>query len=400
MTRRLTEGIRFVDEVSIRDAKVLVRVDFNVPIKDGQIQDDRRIRSVLPTINHLLNGGCKVILLSHMGRPKGKRVPNLSLAPVAGHLSKLLGRKVLFVEDCIGDKVKEAVKGPSDVIVLENVRYYIDETENKTEFAEQIKKAVEPDIYVNDAFSASHRKHASVYALPLLFDKDRRYGGILMKNELLALERILVAPQRPFVAIIGGVKVSDKIGPLRNILSLCDKIIIGGAMAFTFLEAMGYKVGRSLVEKDHIAVAKEILSEAAKKNVKVYLPVDCVVAKSPDDVETKVLPIQEIPEDYAGYDIGPATVTLFSEALADAKTVVWNGPMGVFEKEQFSGGTFSLVSVVTDLAAYTVVGGGDTDAAVTKTGKHHKISYISTGGGAFLEALEGRELPGVEALRM
>ncbi|MCS7214094.1 MAG: phosphoglycerate kinase [Candidatus Calescibacterium sp.] len=396
----LIDGIKFIDENNIRGAKALVRVDFNVPIDEtGQILDDRRVRSVLPTINYLLDEKCKVVILSHMGRPKGKRIPTMSLAPVAKRLSRLLEKDVLFVEDCIGEKVKSAVRSNYDIILLENVRYYAQENENNVDFAKQIKESVEPDIYVNDAFAVSHRKHASVYALPLLFEKAKRYAGNLMKKELLSLERLLINPQKPFVAIVGGAKVSDKIGALKNILSLCDKLIIGGAMAFTFLEAMGYKAGKSLVEKDFIPVAKDVLSEAAKRGIKVYLPVDCIIAKSIDEDGIRVVPVQEIPDDYGGYDIGPATIALFSEALADAKTIVWNGPMGVFEKPQFSKGTFSMVSMIANSTAYTVVGGGDTDVAVIKMGEQHRISYISTGGGAFLQVLEGKELPGIEALK-
>lgn len=396
----LVDGIRFIDENNIRGAKVLVRVDFNVPIDEtGQILDDRRIRAVLPTLNYLLDEKCRVFILSHMGRPKGKRIPKLSLAPVAKRLSRLLEKDVVFVDDCIGEKVRGAVRGGSDVVLLENVRYYAQENENSVEFAKQIKDSVEPDIYVNDAFAVSHRKHATVYALPLLFDKSKRYAGNLMKKELLALERLLVNPQKPFVAIVGGAKVSDKIGALKNLLSLCDKLIVGGAMAFTFLEAMGYKTGKSLVEREFLGVASEVLSEASKKIIKVYLPIDCIVAKSIDEDDIKVVPVQEIPDDYAGYDIGPATITLFSEALSNAKTIVWNGPMGVFEKPQFSKGTFSMVSILANSTAYTVVGGGDTDVAVIKMGEQHRLSYISTGGGAFLQVLEGKELPGIEALR-
>ncbi len=396
----LVDGIRFIDENNIRGANVLIRVDFNVPIDEtGQILDDRRIRAVLPTLNYLLDEKCRLFILSHMGRPKGKRIPKLSLAPVAKRLSRLLEKEVVFIDDCIGDKVKTVAKSKDDVVLLENVRYYAQENENSSEFAVQIKESVNPDIYVNDAFAVSHRKHTSVYALPLLFDKNRRYAGNLMKKELLSLERLLVNPQKPFVAIVGGAKVSDKIGALKNLLSLCDKLIIGGAMAFTFLEAMGYKTGKSLVEREFISVANEVISEASKKGIKVYLPIDCVVAKSIEEDSIKVVPIQEIPEDYAGYDIGPATITLFSEALANAKTIVWNGPMGVFEKPQFSKGTFSMVSILANSTAYTVVGGGDTDVAIIRMGEQHRISYISTGGGAFLQVLEGKELPGIEALK-
>ncbi|GBD03029.1 Bifunctional PGK/TIM [bacterium HR19] len=396
----IVEGVRFVDENNLRGSRVLMRVDFNVPIDEaGQILDDRRIRAVLPTINYLLDEKCQVVLLSHMGRPKGKRVPRLSLGIVAKRLSRLLEKDVLFVEDCIGEKVKLAVRTKADVILCENVRFYPGETENSEEFAREIFNSVEADIYVNDAFAVSHRKHASLYALALLFPVEKRFAGILMKKELLAIQRILLNPKKPFVAIVGGAKVSDKIGALKNLLSLVDKLIIGGAMAFTFLVAMGIKVGNSLVEKEFIDVAKEIIDEANRKGIKLYLPVDCVIARDINSNDIKVVPVYEIPDGYAAFDIGPATITLFSEALADARTIVWNGPMGVFEKEQFAKGSYSIVSVLANSTAYTLVGGGDTDVVITKMGEQHRISYISTGGGAFIEILEGKELPGITALK-
>ncbi len=397
---KLAEGIRFIDENNIREKIALVRVDFNVPKDEtGQIIDDRRIRAVLPTINHLLDERCKVILLSHMGRPKGKIVQELSLSIVSKRLSRLLEKEVLFVDDCIGEKVKNAVKSDYEIILLENVRFHEGETKDDINFAKLIKDSTGANIYVNDAFAVSHRKHASVHSLAKLFDKKDRFAGILMKKELLAMERIFENPRKPFAAIVGGVKVSDKIGALRNLLNLVDKLLIGGAMAFTFLEAQGIKVGKSIVEQDYIETAKVILDEAKRKGIKLYLPVDCVVARSIDGDEEKVVPVQEIPPDYAGFDIGPATIVLFSEVLKDARTIIWNGPMGVFEKEQFSKGTYSMVSILANSTAFTVVGGGDTDVAVSKMGEQHRISYISTGGGAFIEILEGKELPGIAALR-
>jgi len=396
----IVEGVRFVDENNLRGSRVLMRVDFNVPIDEaGQILDDRRIRAVLPTINYLLDEKCQIVLLSHMGRPKGKRVPRLSLSIVAKRLSRLLEKDVLFVDDCIGEKVKAAVRTKSDVILCENVRFYPGETENSEEFAREIFNSVEADIYVNDAFAVSHRKHASLYALALLFPVEKRFAGILMKKELLAIQRILINPKKPFVAIVGGAKVSDKIGALKNLLSLVDKLIIGGAMAFTFLVAMGINVGNSLVEREFVDVAREIIDDAKKKGIKLYLPVDCVIARDINSNDIKVVPVYEIPDGYAAFDIGPATITLFSEALAGARTIVWNGPMGVFEKEQFAKGSYSIVSVLANSTAYTLVGGGDTDVVITKMGEQHRISYISTGGGAFIEILEGKELPGIVALK-
>jgi phosphoglycerate kinase len=397
---KIIEGIRFVDENNIYGARVLMRVDFNVPVDEvGQILDDRRIRAVLPTINFLLDEKCQVVLISHMGRPKGKKIERLSLAPAARRLSRLLEKDVLFVDETIGEKVKNAVNSKADVILLENLRFFEGETNNDESFARQLLDSVQPDIYVNDAFAVSHRKHASVYALPLLLQKERKFAGILMKKELISFQRLLLNPKKPFVAVIGGAKVSDKIGALKNLLSIADKLIIGGAMAFTFLEAQGIKTGKSIVERAYLGVANEILEEAKKIGVKVYLPVDCVVAKSLDDTDIRIVPAYEIPDDYVAFDIGPATITLFAEALSDARTIVWNGPMGVFEKEQFSKGTFSMVSILANSTAFTVVGGGDTDVAISKAGEQYRISYISTGGGAFLEILEGKELPGIAALR-
>ena len=398
---RIIKGIRFIDENNIKNSRVLMRVDFNVPIDEaGHILDDRRIRAVLSTINYLLDEKCQVILISHMGRPKGKRVEKYSLRPVAKRLARLLEKDVEFVPDCIGDEVKRKVKNGKDVVLLENLRFYDGETKNSEEFASALYDSVSPDIYVNDAFAVSHRKHASLYALPLCFPRERRYAGILMKKELINIEKILFKPRKPFAVVVGGAKVSDKIGALKNLLDLADKLIIGGAMAFTFLEALGIDTGKSFVERDYIEVAKDVLEEARKKRIKVYLPVDCVVAKSLEEDETRVVPVQEIPEDYSGYDIGPATITLFAEALSDARTIVWNGPMGVYEKEEFAKGTYSMVSILANSTAFTVVGGGDTDVAVMKLGEQHRISYISTGGGAFLEILEGKELPGIQALKV
>lgn len=389
--------MKFIDEVKLAGEKVFVRVDFNVPCDEkGNITDDRRIKATVPTIKYLLDEGCSLVLASHMGRPKGKRVEGLSLKPAARRLSEIIGREVNFLDDCIGEKVKEEVRKmkTGDVILLENLRFHEGETKNDTDFAKELAELGE--VYVNDAFAASHRKHASVHAVANFFDV--KLGGLLVKKEIEVLKRLLESPSSPFVAILGGAKVSDKVGTVKNLVDKVNKLIIGGAMAFTFIEALGIKTGRSLVEEELIDTAGEILEAAKNKKVKVYLPVDCVVAKSPEDEKVDVTPVQEIPDELMGLDIGPATIMLFCEALKDASTVVWNGPMGVFEREKFSKGTYAIASYLANLPAFAVIGGGDTDAAVHKAGESHKFSYISTGGGAFLEFLEGKSLPGIEAI--
>lgn len=392
-------GISYVDEINISGKKVFLRVDFNVPTDErGNILDDRRIRSVLPTINYLLDMECSIVLASHMGRPKGKRVERFSLHPVSKRLSRLLDKPVKFVDDCIGEEVKKQVQslGKGELLLLENLRFHEGETKDAPEFAKELASLAE--IYVNDAFAVSHRKNASVHAIVDCFDVCG--AGFLVKKELDVLRRLLENPGRPFVAVVGGAKVSDKVGAVRNLMHKVDKILIGGAMAFTFLEALGYTTGKSLVENELIESADKILNEAKEYGVKIYLPVDCVVAESPEaGAIPLVVTAQEIPENYMGLDIGPATITLFSEALRDASTIVWNGPMGVFEVERFSKGTYAMVSCLANSTAFTVVGGGDTDVAVYNAGEIHRISYISTGGGAFLEVLEGKELPGIEALK-
>lgn len=394
-------GIVYVDELEINKERVFIRVDFNVPQDEtGFIVDDRRIRAALPTINYLLDRDCIVVLSSHMGRPKSKRIKNLSLSNVAIRLSRLIEREVKFVDDCIGEKVTKEVSRAKfgSVILLENLRFYEGETKNDREFAKELCNSSLCNIYVNDAFAVAHRLHSSVSAIVEFFKECS--AGFLMKKEISAFKRILENPKRPLVAVIGGAKVSDKIGALEHLTNIVDKLIIGGAMAFTFLEADGYSAGKSLVEEDKIEIAREISKMAKAKKVKLYFPVDCVIAKSKEDAgQPKVVPVQEIPEDMTGLDIGPATITLFGEALADARTIIWNGPMGVFEIEQFSKGTYSIASYIANSTAFTVVGGGDTDVALYNTGEIHKISYVSTGGGAFITVLEGRELPAIIALK-
>jgi phosphoglycerate kinase len=392
-------SIRYIDEIeNLSGKKLFMRVDFNVPLDDNQnITEDTRIRAVLPTINYALDQKAKIILASHLGRPKGERKEKYSMAPAAKRLSRLLGKEVKLAPDCIGDEVKAMISAmqPGDVIMLENVRFYAGEEKNDADFAKAL--ANDCDVYVNDAFAVSHRAHASVEAITNCFPVVA--AGFLMKNEMNYFEKAMKNPIRPLVAILGGAKVSGKIEVLENLCDKVDKIIIGGGMAFTFLKGMGYNVGKSLVEDNLIQTAMKTYEKARAQGVKFYLPVDCVVADQFNPAaETKVCPIQEIPEGWMALDIGPATVTLFTEALQNSKTIVWNGPMGVFEMDAFSRGTFAMVSAVANSYALTIVGGGDTDVAVHRAGEYAKISYISTGGGAFLELLEGKKLPGIKVL--
>ena len=392
-------SIRYIDEIEdLAGKKVFMRVDFNVPLDDNQnITEDTRIRAVLPSINYALDYKAKIILASHLGRPKGERKEKYSMAPAAKRLSRLLGKEVKLASDCIGDDVRAMIDAmqPGDVLMLENLRFYPGEEKNDLDFAKALVNGCE--IYVNDAFAVSHRAHASVEAITGFFPIVA--AGFLMKNEMNYFDKAMKNPIRPLVAILGGAKVSGKIEVLENLCDKVDKIIIGGGMAFTFLKGMGYNVGKSLVEEDLIETAMRTFEKARAKGIKFYLPVDCVVADQFNPAaETKVTTIQEIPEGWMALDIGPATVTLFSEALQNAKTIVWNGPMGVFEMDAFSRGTFAMVSAVANSYALTIVGGGDTDVAVHRAGEYAKISYISTGGGAFLELLEGKKLPGIKVL--
>lgn len=391
--------IRYLDEIeNLAGKKVFIRVDFNVPLDEHQnITEDTRIRAVLPSINYALDANAKVILASHLGRPKGERKPKYSMAPTAKRLSRLLDKEVKLASDCIGDEVKAMIDAmqPGDVLMLENVRFYEGEEKNDADFARALANGCE--IYVNDAFAVSHRAHASVEAITHFFPIVA--AGFLMKNEMNYFDKAMKNPIRPLVAILGGAKVSGKLEVLENLLGKVDKIIIGGGMAFTFLKALGYNVGKSLVEEELLETATRVLNKSRELGTKFYLPVDCVAADQfKPEAETKVTPVQEIPEGWMGLDIGPATVTLFTEALQNAKTIIWNGPMGVFEMDAFSRGTFAMVSAVANAYALTIVGGGDTDSAVHRAGEYAKISYISTGGGAFLELLEGKKLPGIKVL--
>ncbi len=388
-----------INNVNIKNKRVFIRADFNVPLdKQGNITDDTRIREVLPTINYALDeGASKIILASHLGRPKGKPVPGLSLSPVASRLQRLLNKQVKFVPDCIGNDVRNALNelGTGDVALLENLRFHTEEEKNDDEFGSRLASLA--DIYVNDAFATAHRCHASNVAITRHVPCS--VAGFLMRKEIQYFEESVGHPVRPFVSILGGAKVSDKIGVINNLLEKVDKVIIGGGMAFTFLKAMGYEIGKSIVEMEMLDVARNIMKKAKDKGVKLYLPVDCVAADKFDArAETKLVPVQEIPQEWLGLDIGPATTTLFSEALQDAKTIIWNGPMGVFEMDAFSRGTMAMVNILANSYALTIVGGGDTDVAVHRAGESYRISYISTGGGAFLQLLEGKELPGLTSL--
>ena len=390
---------RTVRDLPLTGRRVFVRVDFNVPLKNGVIGNDTRIRASLPTIQYALDAGAtRIVLASHLGRPKGKPNPEMSLRPVAARLAELLGRPVSFAEDCIGPAAEDAVRAAADggVVLLENLRFHPEEEKNDTGFARGL--AALADVYVNDAFGAAHRAHASVEALVRLIPEAG--AGLLMENELRYLGDVLSNPARPFVAVLGGAKVSDKIEVIENLIARVDRLLIGGAMAYTFFKANGRPVGKSLVEDDKLDAAREIMARASQRGLELLLPVDHVVAPKVEagtTVETIAVDDASI-GDRMGLDIGPATVSAFARALKDARTVVWNGPMGVFEIDAFAQGTVSVARAVADVQGTTIVGGGDSIAAVSKAGVADRITHISTGGGASLEFLGGRVLPGVAAL--
>lgn len=391
--------IRYIDQIKdLKDKKVFIRVDFNVPQDDkGNITEDTRIAGAVPTIRYAVEQGAKVILASHLGRPKGEKKAKYTMAPASKRLSELLGKKVKQAPDCFGDEVTKmiATMKSGEILMLENVRFYPGEEKNDAGFAAALANGCE--IYVNDAFAVSHRAHASVEAITKVIPTIA--AGFLMRNEMTFFDKAMQNPVRPLVAILGGAKVSGKLEVLETLVNKVDKVVIGGGMAFTFLKAMGYSVGKSLVEDELIPTAKKIMEKAKKKGVMFYLPVDCIVANAFEATATNfITTVQEIPEGWMALDIGPASATLFAETLRDAKTVIWNGPMGVFEMDAFARGTFSVAEAVGSAFATTIIGGGDTDSAVRKAGMENKVSYISTGGGAFLELLEGKILPGVKAL--
>lgn len=389
---------RTIDKLALKGKRVFIRADFNVPLDDDlNITDDARIRGALATINYAIDAGARVILGSHLGRPKGTPDPRLSLKPVARRLGRLLGKEVAFPPDCIGGEVENMIgrMQDGDVLLLENLRFHKGETANDPDFAKKL--AALADVYVNDAFGAAHRAHASITGITEHLDEIA--CGYLMQREISYLHGALHEPVRPLVVIIGGAKVSSKLAVLQNLTERADKVIVGGGMAFTFLRSMGYGVGASAVEEDMLELANKIRLDARSQGKKFYLPVDCVVSTefSPN-AETKIVTTQEIPDGWLALDIGPASVKLFQEAISDAKTVLWNGPMGVFEMDAFSRGTFAVAHAVADTYALTIVGGGDSALAVHRAGESENMSFISTGGGAALELLEGKVLPGLAVI--
>ena len=387
-----------IQDVDVTGKRVLVRVDFNVPItEDGKVGDDKRITAALPTIQYLLDHKVKVILCSHLGRPKGKFDPQFSLAPVGARLSELLPDvRVWMADDVIGESAKTAVADmkEGEIVLLENVRFHAEEEANDPAFAKELASLAE--LYVSDAFGTVHRAHASTAGVAAYLPA---VAGFLIGKELGFLGKALEDPERPFVAILGGAKVADKIGVITNLLEKCDSLIIGGGMAYTFFKAKGYEIGKSLLDAESLDLAKELMAKAEKKGVKLLLPVDTVVATEYNaDAEHKIVDIDKIPADWMGLDIGPKSVALFSKVILEAKTVIWNGPMGVFEMPAFAEGTKGVAAACAECKGTTIIGGGDSASAVKKLGYASKMTHISTGGGATLEYLEGKVLPGVAAL--
>ena len=387
-----------IKDIEVKGKRVLVRCDFNVPLKEGRITDDIRIVSALPTINYLREHGARVILMSHLGRPEGEPKKEFTLAPVAERLTELLGEKVIFAASdlVVDEKVKEAANALKDgeVMLLENVRFRKEETKNGADFAKELASL--GDIFVNDAFGTAHRAHASTAGIA---DYLPCVSGFLIEKEVKFLGEALENPARPFVAIMGGAKVGDKIPVIKNLLKKVDSLIIGGGMAYTFFKAQGYEIGTSILDADNIELAKELLAEAEKTGVKILLPVDAVCAKEfKNDTEFAVYAKENMPKDRMGMDIGPKSVKLFTEAVKNAKTVVWNGPMGVFEMPNFENGTKKVAEALAESDAVTIIGGGDSAAACEQFGLKDKMTHISTGGGASLEFLEGKELPGVAVI--
>ncbi len=392
-------AIKFVDEMELEGKRVFLRADLNVPLKDGKITDDTRIQAVLPTIRQILRQGGRLILASHLGRPKGKVVAEMSLLPVAEHLCELLDRNVIMAPEVISDGIK-IVAGQlkeGDILLLENLRFDPRETANDNDFARQLAEMI--DVYINDAFGASHRAHASIDALPkLVVEKG---AGFLMRKELRYLQEALGEPTLPFWAVLGGAKVSDKLGVVDRLLKKVSGFIIGGGMAYTFLKAQGNEVGKSLLEEGRLGYCRDVLSRAEKLGVEILLPVDHVVAdRVAEDAEIAIVRTDEFPPDKMGLDIGPQSIELFTDALQKARTVVWNGPMGVFELPPFSKGTFAIAEAIAAGDSVSVVGGGDSVSAIKKAGVADRISHISTGGGASLKLLEGKVLPGIAALEI
>ncbi|TCW39081.1 phosphoglycerate kinase [Laceyella sacchari] len=386
-----------VKDVDVRGKRVFCRVDFNVPMENGQITDDTRIRAALPTIQTLVEQGAKVILASHLGRPKGKVVEEMRLTPVAARLSELLGKPVAKVDEVVGAEVEARVSGLADgeVLLLENVRFEPGEEKNDPELAKAFANLA--DLYVNDAFGAAHRAHASTAGIA---EHLPAVAGLLLQKELEALGTALANPKRPFTAIIGGAKVKDKIGVIENLLDKVDNLIIGGGLSYTFIHAQGQGIGKSLLEEDKVELAKQFIAQAEQKGVRLYLPIDAVVIDEfgPNPSIVKTVSIDQIPEDLEAVDIGPKTRELFADVVKASQLVIWNGPMGVFEFEQFAKGTNAVAQALAESTAYTIIGGGDSAAAIAQAGMADRVDHISTGGGASLEFLEGKVLPGVAAL--
>lgn len=386
-----------VKDVELKGKRVFCRVDFNVPMQDGQVTDETRIRAAIPTIQYLIGQGAKIILASHLGRPKGQVVEELRLTPVAERLSKLLGKDIKKADEAYGDNVKAIIDtlGEGDILLLENVRFYAGEEKNDPELAKAFAELA--DIYVNDAFGAAHRAHASTegiaHHLPAV-------SGLLMEKELNVLGKALSNPERPFTAIIGGAKVKDKIGVIENLLEKVDNLIIGGGLAYTFVKAKGYEIGKSLLEEDKIDLAKSFMQKAEEKGVNFYMPIDAVIADNfSADANNKTVSIEEIPAEWQALDIGPKTAEIYSDVIQNSSLVIWNGPMGVFEWTKFAGGTRAVAEALAEANdTYSVIGGGDSAAAVEKFYLADRMSHISTGGGASLEFMEGKALPGVVAL--
>jgi len=388
-----------LEDINVNGKKVLVRCDFNVPLKDGIITDENRLNGALPTIKYLIENGAKVILCSHLGKPKGEAKPELSLAPVAKRLSEMLNKEVVFAADdnVVGENAKTAVEKMEngDIVLLQNTRYRKEETKNEENFSKELASLA--DVFVNDAFGTAHRAHCSTVGAGEFLEE--RACGYLIQKELKFLGEAVANPVRPFTAILGGAKVSDKIAVIEQLLEKVDNIIIGGGMSYTFLKAQGYEIGTSLVEEDRVEYAKEMMAKAEAKGVKFLLPIDNAVADKFADVEPVITEGANIPEGFMGLDIGPKTIELYVNTVKESKTIVWNGPMGVFEFENFNKGTLAVAKAMADLTdATTVIGGGDSAAAVNQLGFGDKMTHVSTGGGASLEFLEGKELPGIVAL--
>lgn len=388
-----------IEDINVRGKKCLVRCDFNVPLKDGKITDENRLVGAMPTIKYLIENGARVILCSHLGKPKGEAKPELSLAPVAARLSEMLGQEVVFAADAnvVGENAKKAVAQmkDGDVVLLENTRYRKEETKNEEGYSKELASLAE--IFVNDAFGTAHRAHCSTVGAGQFLEE--RVCGYLIQKELDFLGSAVENPVRSFLAILGGAKVSDKLGVINNLLEKVDTLIIGGGMAYTFIKALGHEIGTSLLEEDKVAYAKEMMDKAEAKGVKLLLPVDVVYAdRFAEDAQPHITEGRDIPANCMGLDIGPKTRELFANAVKESKTVVWNGPMGVFEFENFANGTKAIAQAMADVDATTIIGGGDSAAAVNQMGFGDKMSHISTGGGASLEFLEGKELPGIVAL--